>query len=404
LGDSFPVVTLSARVLPRLQWWLLPLAILAATRVVDVFVIAHAAHAQVAMDGSYGIHVERPKPADPGYWAALTNWDGQWYETIARHGYPRSLPASGPVPQTAWAFFPLYPAVVRLVMILTPLGFAPAASLVSLIFAALGLVLLYRLAQERAGTFAAAITVLGLCVFPSAPILQAAYTEGLALFGIALMLWGLTRRRYGVVLAALLLLALTRPIVVAAAPVIALHGWRHWQSSTRRQRLAIGGLAVAAVALVLLWPAIAGIVTGRADAYFATQRAWANELSLKSSYLGWFAGGADREAAIQAVLALLVLLLTVAVPAARAWPTEQRVWALVYGLYLALSLRPTSSIERYMLLAAVPWLPLPALAPAGSSRWVRAIVVCVVAAVGVRMQVGWVEHYLIPTSGSMLPP
>jgi hypothetical protein len=107
---------------------------------------------------------------------------------------------------------------------------------------------------------------------------------------------------------------------------------------------------------------------------------------------------------VQALLALLVLVLTLVVPAARAWPLELRAWALVYGVYLALTLRPSSSIERYMLLAAVPWLPLPALAPPGTSRWVRGLALGVVAAVGIRMQVGWVGHYLIPTAGSLLPP
>lgn len=392
------------RLSARSTWWLVPLAIFVLTRLVDVFVIAHAAHSQVLMDGSYGIHVEESKPAHPGYWAALTNWDGQWYETIARHGYPRSLPAHGPVPQTAWAFYPLYPMIVRAVMLLTPLGFGPAASLVSLAFAAAAMVLIYRMVLERAGDFAAAITVLGLCVFPAAPILQAAYTEGLALFGIALLIWCLSRRRYGGALAALLLLALTRPIVVVAAPVIVVHGWLHWRDSTHRQRWAVGGLAAASGLLVLLWPAVAGAVSGRRDVYFATQRAWGNELRLQSSYLGWFFGGDDRQDAVKAVLVLLVLLLTLVVPGARAWPIELRVWAMVYGLYLALTLRPTSSIERYMLLAAVPWLPLPALAPAGSQRWVRAVVLGVVAAVGIRMQVGWVGHYLIPTAGSLLPP
>lgn len=387
-----------------MPWWLVPLAIFAATRVIDVFVIAHAAHAQVPMDGSHGIHVEAVKPAHPGYWAALSNWDGQWYETIARHGYPRSLPAAGPVPQTAWAFYPLYPAIVRGVMMLTPFGFAQAASSVSLVFAGLAMLLLYRMVERRGGAFAAAITVLGLCVFPSAPILQAAYTEGLALFCIVLLLRCLSRREYGGTLGVLVLLALTRPIVVAAAPVIAWHGLVHWRGSTRRQRWQIGGLAGASVALMLLWPAVAALVTGRTDAYTATQRAWGNQLSLRSSYLGWFLGGPDHAAAITALLALLVLGLTVAVPAARAWPLELRLWAVAYGVYLALTLRPTSSIERYLLLAAVPWLPLPALAPPGAGRWVRGFALGVVAAVGIRMQVGWVGHYLIPTAGSLLPP
>ena len=388
----------------RSPWWLAPVVIFAVTRLVDVALIAHAAHAQVAIDGSLGIHAEEFKPAHPGYWAALTNWDGQWYETIARHGYPTSLPASGPVPQTAWAFYPLYPALVRAVMIVTPLDFAPAASLVSLAFAALAMVLIFRMVERRGGRFAAAMTVLALCVFPSAPILQTAYTEGLALFGIALLVRCLTRREYAGVWVALVLLALTRPIVVAAAPVIALHGVVHWRASSRRQRWTIGWLTGAAAVLVLLWPAVAGLVTGRPDAYFATQRAWDNQLSLQRSYLGWLFGGPDQGATITALLALLVLLVALVVPAGRGWPLELRLWAGIYAVYLALTLRPTSSIERYLLLAAVPWLPVTALAPAGARRWVRALAFAAVALVGIRLQVGWVGHYLIPSADSLLPP
>jgi hypothetical protein len=69
-----------------------------------------------------------------------------------------------------------------------------------------------------------------------------------------------------------------------------------------------------------------------------------------------------------------------------------------------LALRPTSSFERYLLLVAVPWLPLPALAPAGSRRWVQALAFGGVLLLGGRVQVGWVGDYLIPTAGSMLPP
>ena len=396
------------RLIDRLPWWLAPLGIFALTRLLDVLVIAHASQHQVAMDGSYGIHVETPKPADPGYFAVLSNWDGQWYETVARHGYPRDLPLTGPVPQTAWAFYPLYPMIVRIVMIVTRLDFAPAASLVSLACAAAAMVLLYRMVLDRGGRFAAAITVLGLCALPSAPILQAAYTEGLALLLVMLLVWSLSRRSYDVALVALLGLALTRPIVVAAAPLLLVHGLLRWRSSTTRQRWWMGGLLGASGVFVLLWPGVAGIVTGRRDAYFATQRAWGNQLELKHSYLGWFFGagadGTSRDTAVTAVLILLVLLVTVVVPAARAWPVELRLWALGYALYLMLALRPTSSIERYMLLVAIPWLPLTALAPAGARKWVQALVFAVVLALGVRVQVGWVGHYLIPTSGSMLPP
>lgn len=392
------------RLLARLPGWGVPLAIFVISRLVDVLVIAHGAHLQVAQLGTEGNHIEVPKPAHPGYWAALSNWDGQWYETIARHGYPRSIPASGPVPQNPWAFYPLYPMLVRAVMIITRLNFAPAASVVSMVFAALAMVLIHRMVLDRGGRFAAAITVLALCVFPSAPILQTAYTEGLALFAIALLVWSLTRREYAAVWGALVMLALTRPIVIAAAPVIALHGVLRWRELTRRQRWTIGALAVAAAVLVLLWPAVAAVVTGRHDAYFATQKAWSNELSLQRSYLGWLFGGPDRAATITAVLALLVLVVGLVIPAGRVLPIELRIWAGIYALYLAFTLRPTTSIERYLLLTAAPWLPVTALAPAGTRKWVCALAFGAVALVGIRLQVGWVEHYFIPRADWLLPP
>jgi hypothetical protein len=381
----------------------LPLAVFAASRVIDGLVIAHAAHHQIAMDGSHGIHVETSKPADPGYLEALTNWDGQWYETIALHGYPSHLSA-GLIGQTPWAFFPVYPLSVRLVMILTPLGFDVAASLVSLVCAGLGVVLLYRLIEGRGHRSAALTTVAGLCFFPSAPILQAAYTEGLTLLELVVLLGLLTRRRYGPIVPLLLLVALTRPVALALVPLIVLHAAARWRGSTRRQRWQLAGLTALAGASSALWPALAGILSGRADVYFATERAWGNNVSLRQSYLGWLFGSPDHATTTRALLVFAVLAVTVVVPAARAWPLELRIWALVYGAYLALTLRPSSSIERYMLLALVPWLPLPALAPAGTRRWVQAVVLAVVGLIGLRMQVGWVGHYLIPSDASLLPP
>lgn len=389
---------------PRVPWWAVPLAIFAATRVIDGFLIAHAAHQQVAMDGSYGIHVETPKPADPGYLAALTNWDGQWYETIARHGYPRHL-GPGPLPQTAWAFFPLFPALVRLVMLITPFGFALAATTVSMVAGAAAMAVLYRLIQVRGHVFAAAVTVLGLCVFPAAPILQAAYPESLALLELVLLLGLLGRRRYAAVVPLIVALALTRPVALAVAGLIGVHGLTVWRASTVRQRWQVVGLTGLAGLSFGLWPVLAGAMSGRWDVYFATERAWGNEVTLAQSYLGWLFGGLDHADTTRALLVLGVLVLSVVVPGARAWPIELRLWAVIYAFYLALVLRPGSSIERYMLLAVVPWLPLPSLAPPGTPRWVQGAVLAVVAAIGIRLQIGWLGHYFIPSvpTGASFP-
>jgi hypothetical protein len=54
---------------------------------------------------------------------AMCHWDCAWYEQIALHGYggpPRATPAD--FGQASWAFFPLYPLLIRGVMGVTGLG------------------------------------------------------------------------------------------------------------------------------------------------------------------------------------------------------------------------------------------------------------------------------------------
>jgi hypothetical protein len=89
------------------------LAVYAAARLLSAVVLLVAARAQAA-NGWTG--------AAPGYvdYTGLM-WDATWYRTIAEQGYPATLPvgADGLVQQNAWAFFPLFPMLVRGLMTLT---------------------------------------------------------------------------------------------------------------------------------------------------------------------------------------------------------------------------------------------------------------------------------------------
>jgi len=86
----------------------------------------------------------------PGYGDLAVVWDGQWYEQIAEQGYPDGLPLTdtGRVDYNSWAFFPLFPAVVRLVMV-TGLPFVAAATVVNLLAAAGAVLLLRQLLAYR---------------------------------------------------------------------------------------------------------------------------------------------------------------------------------------------------------------------------------------------------------------
>ena len=64
-------------------------------------------------------------------------WDGVWYERIVHDGYPVPLPVdadTGRVTYSAWAFYPLYPYLVKGVM-LTGMPFAVAGGVLNLVLA-----------------------------------------------------------------------------------------------------------------------------------------------------------------------------------------------------------------------------------------------------------------------------
>jgi hypothetical protein len=389
------------------QAWVAPLAIFALSRVLEGLLIAAAAHDQPARDSDVGV-VDTPAGPDPGYLAALSNWDGQWYSQIAHHGYPTELPREdGVVQQNAWAYYPLYPGLVRLVMAVSRTSFEVAAMMVSIVVGAVAVVVLYRLVEKVGGRFNALTTVAAVCVFPAAPVLQVGYTESLALLLVVVCLTLLRDRRFGWLIVATALLSLTRPIVLPLALVIAVQGAMRWR---RRHEVAVSarelrGYAVSAgfaVVSFAIWPAVAGIVTGEPDAYFATQRAWIlDEASGWPSWLAHLAQPGERGPAVLGLLALAVLVALVARRAARAWGPELRVWGVAYFVYLLGTTRPTSSIIRYSMLTVVPaW---PALSEPGRepSRRTQAAVLAAIFVIALPLNYLWLRWFFIPHPGNL---
>ena len=53
----------------------------------------HRQGSQIALPAPNGIlRIMFPTDEAPGYWVVMGNWDGQWYQQIATHGYPTALP------------------------------------------------------------------------------------------------------------------------------------------------------------------------------------------------------------------------------------------------------------------------------------------------------------------------
>ena len=84
------------------QVWF-PLTVYAITRLADLVLILVAARHQVDL------------PKGGTYGSLASNWDGQWYLSIATHGYPTTIPRDpgGHTLQNPWGFYPAYPAPRR---------------------------------------------------------------------------------------------------------------------------------------------------------------------------------------------------------------------------------------------------------------------------------------------------
>lgn len=230
--------------------------------------------------------------ADAGASEVLLRWDGGWYADIAAHGYPIELPrdGEGTVTQNAWAFFPLYPLLVHLVVGVTGLPSVGAARLTSAVVAVLAACVLFAMLRERLGRDGASWAVGAALAFPSAAVLQSAYAEGLALLLllVALKSWGSGRPAVFGVTAALL--SLTRPVTLPLALVVVVVAVaRVRRGSPVRKELALAaGAALWCCVCFAAWPLVAAVVTGEPSAYLLTKEAWRRDVDgrLRPSWFG----------------------------------------------------------------------------------------------------------------------
>ena len=203
-------------------------------------------------------------------------WDGQWYRQIVERGYPDGLPMTdlGQVDYNSWAFFPLFPGLVRALMT-TGLSFSVAASVLNLTLGAATSVVLWHLFVARApgahvGRARSRLGVLAVgtwCLLPPAAVLQVAYTEALAALLLAAALLLLVRRRYLAAVPVVLLLGLTRAVAAPLLVVFAWHAVARWRSATppnRREWRAL--VALGAATGVMRWQRahyqqVTGVVT-----------------------------------------------------------------------------------------------------------------------------------------------
>ncbi len=351
-----------------LPWWAAVLIVYASSRVLttvfllSLFVAATVGHWPMA---SYR--------HDPTFFTFSGLWDGSFYQRIAAGGYPSTLPVdgAGEVQQNAWAFLPLYPLVVRGLMLLTGLPFAPVGVAVATLFGAGASLLLFRIVRARGGIVSAFWATMFFCFGPLSFVLQITYAESMFFFLMFGALLAMIRRRYWLVIPFAVAAsfakpgALAIPLALAIVFVVRLIGDRRGGATfplRDRVSMLVAGAATAAAGLA--WPLVASHITGTPDAYVATELSWWTGFVGRVSFVPltpWFlftwkyAGIAGVLLVVAAVAGFVWLLRR---PGVRALGVEVVAYAASYGLYLLAVFLPQQSLFRLLL----------PLAPLGGAR------------------------------------
>lgn len=374
-------------------WWLRVLVVFVASRIVTTSILLYYASVQLKNPWT---------EASPGYFDFARIWDGHWYYIISVVGYPSVLPVTddGHIGESAWAFMPAYPALVRL---FTGLGldFAVVAVIISVGFALGTALLLYRLLIRFLDSGTALFAIVLFCFAPLSPILQVAYAESMHAFFLTLALYLVVTRQYWLLVPVVGVMALTRPSGLAFALALALHvGWRWWHRETEDfppgERVASIAVALFSGVMGLAWLLIAWGVTGSPTAYTDTELAW------RAGYIGytelvpftsWISGAqfwlrfplgwAIVAAGAAFILGFIGLLIS---PAGRRLGPDIRFWLISYLAYLLAVFFPQSSTFRLL----VPLFPaLGALAQPKHPAYRIALVLVFIAGQVIWVQLAW---------------
>ncbi|WP_369391952.1 glycosyltransferase family 39 protein [Streptomyces sp. CG1] len=215
-------------------------------------------------------------------WDVLGTWDGWWYQQIALHGYdPQLVPVPGAtglitLEGNSAAFFPLYPALMRMVMSVTGLGPYGSGLLVSIVAsfaAALGI----HAIAERFGGRRAGLAATGLwAVWPGSGVEWAVYSDSLYVALAAWTCYTVMTRRWLTAGVLAFTAGLNRPTaaaLIAGLGVAALLSLRRGEDGPRP--LVAAALAPLGLFGYLLW---VGNRMGDLGGYFTLQSgAWAHE-------------------------------------------------------------------------------------------------------------------------------
>jgi hypothetical protein len=347
----------------------------------------------------------------PDYFSMTVLWDGFWYRQIAEVGYPSVLPidaATGAVQENAWAFYPTFPVMSRLLMRVTGLGFPVVGSTLALVLGLGAAVVMGLLLRDLVGPKVALAAVAVYFACPVSPSFQIAYTESLAILLLCGFLWAISKERWMLTASLALLIGLTRamalPLAIVALVAVFLRWRRHKADPvTAWQRWSALAVLASCGAAGVLWPVIVSVIVGSPLAYTDTMGAWSVGGSVQV-LRPWLLYVEHPWNAVRVALALALIIAMMLGPWAARLGTELRTWTLAYTGYLILVDAPSTSLFRHLL----PLFPLTVVAigggwrdrPARAMAWRSAFLIVV----GLAGQVWWVWALLRFVPPTDFPP
>jgi len=198
--------------------------------------------------------------------------DSAWYELIARQWYPSLPPQSGH--ESVFAFFPLYPLLLRLLMQFT-VSYLTAAMLLNLVCGSLWIFLTFRLLQQRGWHEREIFRFLVFFqLLPFHHFLHVFYTESLFLLLLTGLLYFMERRQPAWVFFTALLLVLCRPTGLIYAATVPLLYFGSFEpkpiADWFRRSLPLLGAPIG----LLLWMSYLQLHCGDARAFSHAQSGW----------------------------------------------------------------------------------------------------------------------------------
>jgi Gpi18-like mannosyltransferase len=156
--------------------------------------------------------------------SVLTEWDGHWYEQIARHGYSWHLSylPNGSLGYSNLAFFPLFPLAMRVMTVCTGLKVEYTGIIISWICAAVAAAGIFALLSRYVSKYTALMAVVLWAVVPPSYVESMAYTETMFTALAVWSLYALVQKRWLTSAFLIFLAGLTHSTVVILIAVLGL--------------------------------------------------------------------------------------------------------------------------------------------------------------------------------------